>query len=927
MKRIFAFACILVLCSVCAWAANPPFCLTRQDAESSPVHSPLLVREIFRQGILLTAHDRLHLPTRDQALREPIPADITPFDMRWKFTRDNIEIALLRNGTELSSQTIPWTQTHQFGHIYREPLEASESLMRTTWPEVLQKAGYTAHPTPATHQATIPAGAMDDLSQLDIAHQFFALRATYAAIDAGNTSPVLRGILVQAYANLARLTDVLWCDDSEVFAARALLYAQQIVIDNPSSAFAYSHRAYAFALVGCPAYAMDDLATAKKLVDTQQNTDGNDLKQPEWGDVIEAFCKDDLGELSKDVNNGHEAALASLLRYFCVEFSKSDNAKVLYEQAALERSPLCGRLLDGMNLDGGLGVMRQSTHECSVLLHQSIEGISARASVPAGAIAALKRPPDAISPYSNDTAFAAALVKSDDQGAPSYCLLGRLIQEQIFSNIYSRMYFYRNMLGVDASEYVNAVMPLITEHPYRAFVQVMKSKDRDPDRFRPLAQVHIVDPMPLMFSRMQRLSKAGTGGSNPAMDAWGVLVREHDFTVPALEVYISRIYGEKDHSRTAMAHRLLGFSPYDAIARAVLIEDDFDSVERRVPRWRREDAEHPAVLAALANHYFDAGKYDLAKDALRQRITVMPDIAAFTKLAEIDLKQNDEADWLKEMNDALQQPSYGLEQPNIQVSIARHYIAEKKFKKAKPYADAAADSYAAFAMTCAIDCDEGLGDWDDAALWAQRRAERYGNSFEWYAWCQRTGHGDLKKATAAMRNDLAQMKPHAFRETLATALEFYEMQNEGAQAITMAHRIFDVSGDTWAGMHLALLLDRDGQPKAAERVLQKVRTGVTTKEAGPPRKQLVAVAGLLDDSLLASIQSGTAPEIDLQAVQDASKGALPRDQGHIDYFVGMFLQIHHEHPEEAKALWESAADIPESSSHILAALALRRGKF
>lgn len=50
----------------------------------------------------------------------------------------------------------------------------------------------------------------------------------------------------------------------------------------------------------------------------------------------------------------------------------------------------------------------------------------------------------------------------------------------------------------------------------------------------------------------------------------------------------------------------------------------------------------------------------------------------------------------------------------MRVDIARHFMGRKEWDKARPYADAAAQTYAGWAMLCAAECYEGLEDWDKA---------------------------------------------------------------------------------------------------------------------------------------------------------------------------------------------------------------------
>ena len=76
-------------------------------------------------------------------------------------------------------------------------------------------------------------------------------------------------------------------------------------------------------------------------------------------------------------------------------------------------------------------------------------------------------------------------------------------------------------------------------------------------------------------------------------------------------------------------------------------------------------------------------------------------------------------------------------------------MKKNEFEKAEPFAEAAADSWAAWAMEAAIECEEGLGHWEQAEGWVKREQQRYGPATRWLRWCERTGHGDLEAARSA----------------------------------------------------------------------------------------------------------------------------------------------------------------------------------
>src|SRR5205823_351963 len=71
-----------------------------------------------------------------------------------------------------------------------------------------------------------------------------------------------------------------------------------------------------------------------------------------------------------------------------------------------------------------------------------------------------------------------------------------------------------------------------------------------------------------------------------------------------------------------------------------------------------------------------------------------------------------------------------------------------KYTEARPYADAAAETWAGWAMQCAQRCAEAQRDHEAAEHWARACSERYPNTCWslWFEYCARTGHGDFDAA-------------------------------------------------------------------------------------------------------------------------------------------------------------------------------------
>jgi len=118
-------------------------------------------------------------------------------------------------------------------------------------------------------------------------------------------------------------------------------------------------------------------------------------------------------------------------------------------------------------------------------------------------------------------------------------------------------------------------------------------------------------------------------------------------------------------------------------------------------------------------------------------------------------------------------------------------MSKKDFKRAQPYADAAAQTWAEWAMVCATNCHEGIGHWEQAETWAQRVSERYGpraTSF-WFFWCKRTGKGNVQAAQRLLAVQIEGMAPDRNLDDHLTRAGYYAMVGEPCRGLTTGYRV------------------------------------------------------------------------------------------------------------------------------------------
>src|SRR5439155_6062885 len=159
----------------------------------------------------------------------------------------------------------------------------------------------------------------------------------------------------------------------------------------------------------------------------------------------------------------------------------------------------------------------------------------------------------------------------------------------------------------------------------------------------------------------------------------------------------------------------------------------------------------------------------------------------------------------------------------VQVKLAEHFMSRKEWKKAEPYAAAAAETWAEWGMRCAVACYEGLADWDKADLWMARVAERYnGRQFDWFLLCKRTGHGNVRKAQLVTDLYFATLGDRATQEDRFNAGFFYLMTNQAPKAMEAFGKTFQMNRGYFIGVWYALLLDVQGKVEQRDQMLQLV---------------------------------------------------------------------------------------------------------
>jgi hypothetical protein len=828
----------------------------------------LLLREFVRQGILISARDELGLPTRDAALREDTDAakSIAPHTL----ATDKFHIKLDLPGAPNAWQRdldVKLDADHDVLE-FLPVLAECEKLSRGEWVDLVKKTT-TAGLSPKWTDAAAPENTEKLLANFNIVSQYAAVRLAHSAIAESGTSPARLATLIRGYAHLGRLTELHWSLSSKVFKARSLLYAQRLVAHNPDSALALYYRAYALAWAGMHGAALEDLDRADAL-----RKKSNDAA-PAWTEAIRAFCRQDVGALTDQLNK--DKSLASLLSFFAVECATRD-LNVIYARAALSANPECLRIIDSVNASAEVAEQHRSTLLAFGILPITLTGhLPEVPGLPAATKTALA------APLTNDkgpnSVAIAAVINSiaapNDVSEPSLMVLHNLLGDTAFIMVDNRGEFMHWMWAVDATEFMEWARPLVESHP---LLGVADSYDNNRS--------------PAGLSRID-FSFSGTGVYNFAAHSYTsddsigahalhALYRHTDNVAFDQEFVIerNRVPDQADYTKRH-ARQLLAVCPYSGVARSVMIEYCWDEVKDKAAEWEQTD--HPLVLASLGRHYHSTGEYKKADPFLTKCVEKSTDLETYTLLADNALAQGDEAHWLAVMNQFLTRGEPGLIADQARLQIARHYMNKGDFATARPYCDAAAESGAGWALTAAAECAEGAGDYAAAEKYLVANAERYDDIFSWYFWCRRTGHGDIESARRAVELR-AGTQSH---DVLSRFFVYYIAEGRATSAKRALKEIVP-DRDPMENLHLALLADADNNADMRDACLDRAADEPHYWRSRQPRGEIASVANLFRRAL-----KSNPPKLDLSLFDDLmiSLNEPRRDQ--LSYFIGRFLEIHH----------------------------------
>jgi tetratricopeptide (TPR) repeat protein len=867
----------------------------------------------MRQAFLIAARDELGLATRDMVLREESPeksdSHCLPFELFCGVTPAKKEVELEYRLSRAGSNDPPmwrWKQDvdPEDPGAFAVLTEKAEAFSRGELKGVLTRAGFGANTLAPAASAEVPAPAADLLWSWNEVSVLAGLRRVHSEIRRKGESPQLLAALVVGYANLGSLTEHYYCAAHKAFFARSLLYAERLVRKTNASAWGLCHRAYARTLAGLHKLAVQDIAAAKARQAAGAAVDAA-KPLPSWTEVLDAFAAGDLARMLKGARASRDARLARYLNIQAVVYGDLSDVTIEIVGNFLKECPDFARGYDILATCGQLGPGHEGAYtglvRTGVFLRKRLLDVF-------GLPAATARQIDA-SPadfhLAAEIAFRNAIVTSLkaagapalDRGEPSLSCLGHLVEEIDFAQVMRRLEFDKHMYALPTNQLVEELEPFCSSHPCARYLAAFQQKIEVKEQAaRELSSK--VDLTSLTFTHRKMLQWLNSVTRSSRVQDWlDVPARHRDAVFGDLMRDIeSGLAGRPESPKSARYMSALSkVSDKLPVVVALRVTRDWPSVERETGAIERNQRDDPFVMTALANRFYDLKRYDHAERCAKRLVEMHPSYPSYRLLASVYKAKNDMARWKETLDRAIELPSYGLEQAQLQNQIAKDLMKRKQLQEAAAYADAAAESYSRWSMDTSARCHEMLGDWKKSETLVRAISERYDNGMmTWLKWCVRTGHGDLQTAIEFTRSKYEEKGTNLYRTQYRNIGHFYLLTDEPEKAFLLYQRAYEKGHDPFEGFHAALTADSLGKADIRDRLFQEI-IEFRPRRAGARMELFKQLAEQFQQIL----PSKGAKRLDLAAIDKlvayhppapGAQNASTMQPSVLPYFVGAFLK-------------------------------------
>jgi len=870
-----------------------------------PLASGSLVRELIRQGLLISAEEELGVGTIDASLGQVIPdADnpaSSPLELDVEFAQTQVPVPESKGPwQELYSNLIirisrrksdgkwsDWTapiEMVRYRHRIESLADTIGKLSLGPFKEGLEAVGFEKASASA-RATTEPIVAIPD--HLDLCSQFALIRQLHSENGTQGSTLEREGALVRAYANLGSLSDFHWNVSHKVFHARSLIYANRLIAKSGKTPFTLSHQAYARALCGLHLAALESVQAARKA---------SGPAAPEWLDLIEAYCAYQPRQL--EAITGPQQELALYLRMRMVDLMMDHQSAIKAISSFIEINPACMRSMEMYGSVKTLGIQRLvSSLGYQATWHQIYSRIAKLDSLPSEArqiadAAAKNAADNQTLEFRTRMQLIDALRKSkrnpQNRNSFEWDGLAEMLHDESIIEAWRKLEFNATWLGQSTDEILGQVRPLLKGHRFEKFFDTYRS-DPLPNREECETWVNSLSVVYREATAMpigHRLSRSFVTPPQtnftkpPPVDLGGVFLGT---IIPHSDQTYEDVFRWHDW-KFHPSHAILLYEISEHWPQSVygVIDKLWDEVQDEVLTWETNFSESPLVLNALAQKYRDHLRLEDAQRCWQKSIAASPNQVAYRGIAEIFRVTGQLDRWEQTLDDALELPSLGLEGSQIKMEIANFKIRRGDFERAEPYADGAASSHSSGGLKVGAVCAEGQQKWDKSESYHQSNSQSYKRQqTDWYLWCVRTGRGDVDAARLLARKYWSSLVPPFSNEQFWSRAVGETLEGNHIEARKILVDCFNRDLDLAAAVVAAVFADRDGDQAQRDALFKEVETNWV-------RENNFAQLSNLFRRVLAG-RKWSQNEFEM-IVFNAAEGEIP----HLYYIAGLFLARHNE---------------------------------
>jgi len=899
--------------------ADPP--LVHVHTEYMPYMSPnrkqqyfVLTRELARQGLIKTIREEFHLPVIDETLGESVVEAKRTIHLvlverhEMKKTGWQMRLILLDekdidgNGKILKPKKLwkgdrVWEKTfsHRMVDLHL-PLAAGR--MNEDWREdlraALTKAGLKPASPPAEAPIEVSDGTRQKLLQVDFGSQFDIVKQAHQAIDSGAPAKPWKELLARAYANLSLLTNHHWNSASEAFAARAFLYAEDLVADPDATDHERWVHAYTYAMAGVHFIAIRDyteeLAHQKKeraekedqksddatedesdaVADAvQQLDDASETQEPEWAGFVRALCECDRKALKRFGEQHPDWKAWTTRMHFWITSTYGDHQWMLNEldDVQAECPYAYGVYANLVSPRSPLGVSRTGAWEGLAALRKGTEEtFAAMPDLPVNVEAGLEEYRESTSQYEPNgfdrfpteqfprlpaiLADQLRLASTPDSATgASWSAIAFLLEEELFVKTVHFLQVSANAVEHSFDDFVREARPLLGNHRYWKLIESFQYRRRSDREFflKCFEDFPIQDPNRKMNALIKTTLNVPSPQKNKSLGNYIYVRCHYDWTIYSLLTLFLH-----DHPRGSDWIRLSWHSMFPTgafwvqhvspnleVGNRMQIDvikkpsrDDLLALEAKV----RDDL---YSYVHLAERYAKRKRTDDAIRVLEKSMEIKRTYDAARQLADIYWQKGETDNWRQTYLQYLEETEpLGLDHTRINNFIAWEYMRRGEWELAGPHAEAAGQSYSNWGLYTAARASESLAQWERSERMFRAMSESYPSSsgYNWFLWCCRTGRGDRETARQLAEKILLSSGPARSRDQWVLVGQYQLLNYNKEEALEAYQKAFDLTYSGTCAFMVAKLARELGRDELADQVWEPLLKDLDEKDARLARR-------------------------------------------------------------------------------------------